>query len=101
LDVTLAAVRDIAIIVLALEFIVIGVVLVLLLWQVRSLAHLLEEELKPMLDSMRKTVGTVKGTTSLVSETIVTPAVKISGFAAGVRRAMEVMLSLKHPDKGE
>ena len=97
----LAIVRDIAIVVLALESIVIGVVLVVLLWQVRSLTKLLQEQLKPMLDSMRETVGTVKGTTALVSETIVTPAVKISGFFAGARRAMEGMLSLKGPDDGK
>jgi hypothetical protein len=95
LDVNLALVRDVAIIVLAVESVVIGIVLVLMLWQVRSLTRLLQDQLKPMLDSMRETVGTVKGTTSLVSETIVTPAVKIGGFFAGARRALQVMLSLK------
>jgi hypothetical protein len=99
--VTLAVVRDIAIVVLALESIVIGVVLVVLLWQVRSLTRLLQDELKPMLDSVRETVGTIKGTTALVSETIVTPAVKIGGFAAGVRRTLEVMLSGKRPHTEE
>ena len=91
----LVVIRDIAIVVLALESIVIGVVLVLMLWQVRSLTKLLQEEIKPVLDSMRETVGTVKGTTALVSETIVTPAVKIGGFFAGARRALQVMLSLQ------
>jgi hypothetical protein len=95
LNVNLALVRDIAIVVLALESIVIGIVLVLMLWQVRSLTRLLQDQLKPMLDSMRETVGTVKGTTSLVSETIVTPAVKIGGFFAGARRALQVMLSFQ------
>jgi len=92
---TLAAVRDIAIIILALESIVIGVVLVLLLWQLRNLTMLLREQLKPMLDSMQETIGTVKGTTSLVSETIVSPAVKISGFATGVREALHVLFKVK------
>ncbi|MGC8787687.1 MAG: hypothetical protein ACP5Q1_09720 [Anaerolineae bacterium] len=98
---TLAVVRDIAIIILALESIIIGIVLTVLLWQVRSLTRLLEQEIKPMLDSMRETIGTVKGTTSLVSETIVSPAVQIGGFAAGVRRALEVLLSLKRSHEGE
>ena len=96
----LALVRDIAIVVLALESIVIGIVLVLMLWQVRSLTRLLQDQLKPMLDAMRETVGTVKGTTSLVSETIVTPAVKIGGFFAGARRALQVMLSFPPPQSG-
>jgi hypothetical protein len=92
---TLTAVRDIAIIVLALESIVIGALLVLVLWQLRSLTLLLQEQLKPMLESLQKTILTVKGTTSLVSETIVTPAVRISGFAAGVQEALQVLLRIK------
>jgi hypothetical protein len=87
----LPAVRDIAIIVVAIESIVIGILLILLLWQLRSLTILLQEQIKPMLDSMQETIGTVKGTTSLVSETIVSPAIKIGGYAAGLRRALQVM----------
>jgi hypothetical protein len=98
---TLVAVRDIAIIVLAVESIIIGVLLILLLWQVRGLTRLLQEQIKPMLDSMQATIGRIKGTTTLVSETIVSPAVKISGFATGVRRALEVMLKIKQPDHDE
>jgi amino acid permease len=97
----LPAVRDLAIIILAIESIVIGVLLILLLWQLRSLTVLLQEQIKPMLDSMQETIGTVKGTTSLVSETIVSPAIKISGFAAGVRRALQVMLRAEPPSTEE
>ena len=96
----IAVVRDVAIIILALESIVIGAVLILLLWQVRNLTLLLQEEIKPILDSVRETVGTVKGTTSLVSDAIVSPAVQISGFAAGALRTLEVLLALKKPPKG-
>ncbi|HNR96293.1 MAG: hypothetical protein BWY10_01586 [Chloroflexi bacterium ADurb.Bin180] len=98
---TLDTVRDLAIVVLALESIVLGVVLTVLLLQIRSLTRLLQEQVKPMLDSLRQTVGTVKGTTSIVSETIVTPAVRIGGFAAGARRTLEVLLSLKKPPQSD
>ena len=98
---TLPAVRDIAIIVLAIESIVIGVLLSLLLWQLRSLTALLQEQIKPMLDSMQETIGTVKGTTALVSETIVSPAIKISGFTSGLRRALQVLLKAKPPHESE
>jgi len=97
----LGTVRDIAIIVLAVESIVIGVVLTLLLWRLRDLTRLLQDEIEPILDSARETLGTVKGTTSLVSETIVSPAIKISGFAAGLRRIAEVMLKGKRQHNGE
>jgi len=93
----LATVRDIAIVVLAVESIVVGILLMLLLWQVRSLTRLLQDEIEPMLDNMQETIGTVKGTTSLVSETIVSPAVRLGGLIAGLRRAVEVMLATERP----
>jgi len=40
-------------------------------------------------------VGTVKGTTNLVSETIVSPAIKVGSLFAGVRRTWEVIWGLK------
>jgi ABC-type nitrate/sulfonate/bicarbonate transport system permease component len=97
----LADVRDIAVIILAIESIVVGVLLILLLWQLRSLTRLLQDEIRPMLDSMQETIGTVKGTTSLVSDTIVSPAVKIGGFVAGLRRALEVMFTIKRQHKSQ
>lgn len=97
----LADARDIAIIILAIESIVVGVLLILLLWELRSLTRLLQEEIKPMLDSMQETIGTVKGTTELVSETIVSPAVRIGGFVAGLRRTLEVLLATKRPHERE
>ncbi len=96
---SLAAMRDLAIVVLALESIVIGVLLILLLWQLRRLTLLLERQIKPMLDSLQQTVGTVRGTTSLVSETIVSPAIKLSGMAAGIRQTVRVLAGLAPNDK--
>jgi hypothetical protein len=97
----IGAVRDVAIIVLALESIIIGVLLALLLWQVRNLAKLLQDEVKPILDDARETTGTVKGTTKLVSETIVTPAVQVSSFVTGVRRALDLILGLSPRSRQE
>ena len=97
----LGIIRDIAIIVLALESIVIGVLLILLLLQMRDLTRLLQDEIEPILDSARQTIGTVKGTTSLVSETIVSPAIKISGFVAGLRRVLQLMVTRKPRQGGQ
>jgi hypothetical protein len=97
----LANVRDVAIVVLAIESIVVGILLMLLLWQVRSLTRLLQEEIEPMLDNMQETIGTVKGTTSLVSETIVTPAVRVGSFVAGLRRALDVMTATERAEDHE
>ena len=87
----LASVRDLAIILLALESLVIGVVLVVLILEVRNLAKLLREEIKPILDSADETARTVRGTTSFVSETFVNPMIRVSGFASGVMQALRIL----------
>ena len=87
----LTSVRDLAIILLALESLVIGVVLVVLILEIRNLAKLLREEIKPILDSADETARTVRGTTSFVSETFVNPMIRVSSFASGVMQALRVL----------
>lgn len=84
-------VRDLAIILLALESLVIGIVLVVLILEIRNLAKLLREEIKPILDSADETVRTVRGTTSFVSETFVNPMIRVSGFASGILEALRIL----------
>jgi len=86
-----AFVRDLAIILLAVESLVIGVVLIILVWEIRSLAKLLREEIKPILDSADETARTVRGTTVFVSDTFVNPMVRASSFAAGVVQALRIL----------
>jgi hypothetical protein len=86
-----AFVRDLAIILLAVESLVIGVVLIILVWEIRSLAKLLREEIKPILDSADETARTVRGTTVFVSDTLVNPMVRASSFAAGVVQALRIL----------
>lgn len=87
----MAFVRDLAIILLAVESLVIGVVLIILVWEIRSLAKLLREEIKPILDSADETARTVRGTTVFVSDTFVNPMVRASSFAAGVVQALRIL----------
>lgn len=86
-----AFIRDIAIILLALETVVIGIFLVILVWEVRSLAKMLNDEIKPILQSADETVRTVRGTTTFVSENFVTPFVRASSFASGVAEALRII----------
>ena len=87
----LASVRDFAIILLALESLVIGVVLVAVSLEIRSLAKLLREEIKPILDSANETARTVRGTTSFVSQTFVNPMIRASSFASGWLQALRML----------
>jgi len=93
----LAGLRDAAIVFLALESIVIGVLLAITILQIRSLVRLLREEIKPLLDSANDTMSTVKGTTHLVSDTIVNPLVKVSSYATGTSQAIKSLVIIgKH-----
>ena len=84
----LANARDVAIILLAVESFVIGVLLIILLLQVRSLVRLLQEEIKPVIASVQDTVGTVRGTTNIVSEYVVAPVARLASILAGVRQGV-------------
>lgn len=87
----LAGIRDVAIVLLALESLVIGVLLALTLIQIRKLVRLLREEIAPMLDAASQTLDTVNGTASFVSQNVVTPLIKVSSYSAG---AVQTLRSL-------
>jgi hypothetical protein len=90
-----AFVRDLAIILLAIESLVVGVMLIVLVLEIRSLAKLLREEIKPILDSADETARTVRGTTTFVSETFVTPMVRASSFVSGIAQALRILTRRK------
>jgi hypothetical protein len=78
-----AVVRDIFIIVLALVTIIIGLFLVILIFQLQSLIALLRDEIKPILNSTNQTVSTVRGTTTFVSDALVKPVIETASLTAG------------------
>ena len=86
-----ATIRDIAIIIIALETIVIGALLGILIWQVWRLVKLLQTEIKPIIQNTQETVNTVKGTATFMSDNVVNPVVKTSSRIVGARRTMQVL----------
>jgi len=91
----MADVRDIAIIVLAIESIVVGVILVLLVIQINSLIRLLKEEIKPLLDSANETASTLRGTTTFISEKVINPVVSLTSFLSGAEQAAKTLVGFK------
>jgi hypothetical protein len=87
----LAAARDVAIILLAVLSLVIGALLVVLLLQLQSLIKLLREEIRPILASAQDTMGTVRGTTTVVSEYVVSPVARVASYVEGIRHTWEVL----------
>jgi hypothetical protein len=86
-----AVLRDIFIIVLALVTIIIGSFLAILIFQIQSLIVLLRNEIKPILESTNETVNTVRGTTTFVSDNVVTPMITAVSFYSAVRETIRTL----------
>lgn len=84
-------IRDIFIIVVALESLVIGVALIVLITQLASLINLLQNEVKPILNATNETMNTLRGTVEFLGENAVEPVIKLNGYMAGLSRMLELM----------
>jgi hypothetical protein len=91
--------RDIFLILLALEFMVVGVALTVLVVQLARLMLLVEMEIRPMLENANETLDALRGTTLFLSETLVEPAVKLQSTLAGIQRVLEVLGIFRKPFK--
>jgi uncharacterized membrane protein len=83
-------IRDIFIIFMALESLLLGLALVVLIIQLARLINLLQNEIKPILDSTNQTVSTLRGTTAFLSDNLVEPIMKMNEYFAGLQQALRV-----------
>lgn len=90
-EVTVARIRDIFIIFMALESILVGLALVILIIQIARLTNLLENEVKPILQSTNETVSTLRGTTKFISDNLVEPVIKFNETMAIFKRATDLI----------
>jgi len=95
-----AVLRDIFIIALALVTIVIGLFLVILIFQLQSLIALLRDEIKPILESANQTASTVRGTTTFVSDSVVKPMIGVASVATGVAHAFRLLSVARGSGRG-
>ena len=84
-------IRDVFIIIMALESLLIGAALIILIVQFASLINLLQNEIRPILDSTNETVNHLRGTAEFLGESVVEPVVKLSGYLAGMQRMLELL----------
>ncbi len=87
-----AVLRDILIIVLTFEVLVIGCLLAVLVYQIYILSYFFYTEIGPVLAATQDTVGTVKGTATFVSGQVVNPAIRASATVTRWRRTVQVLL---------
>ncbi len=88
-----ATVRDIAIILVAVEILIMNGLLVVLVWQVWRLIKMIRVEIKPVIKDSQETVGTVKGSADFVSTSIIRPLIASSSRLAGWRRSVKAIQS--------
>ncbi len=86
-----ARIRDIMIILLAVEGLFIGVALIALVVQLGVLVYVLYEELSPILRDLQETAHTVKGTTEFLSDQLARPVIRAKGYVAMLRTVRELM----------
>lgn len=84
-------IRDIFIIIVSLETLVIGVALVVLLIQLASLINLLQNEVRPIIRATNETINTLRGTAEFLGESVVEPVIKLNGYLASLQRVLELM----------
>lgn len=88
---TTARIRDIFIIFMALESLLIGLSLVVLVVQVARLINLLQNEIRPILENTQEAVNTLRGTTAFLSDNLVEPVIKLNGYLAGLSRLLKII----------
>lgn len=83
-------IRDIFIIFMALESFVIGLTLIILIVQIATLINLIQNEIRPILDSTNETVNTLRGTAAFLSDNLAEPVIKINSYLAGLKRIGDI-----------
>jgi ABC-type spermidine/putrescine transport system permease subunit II len=90
-------IRDIFIIFMAVESLIIGLALIILIIQLARLTALLQNEIRPILESTNRTVSTLRGTTTFLSDNITQPVVKMSSSLAALKRLLD-LVRIRRPE---
>ena len=88
---TTEVIRDIFIVFMALQSLLLGLVLVILIIQLARLINLLQNEIKPILESTNETVSTLRGTTNFLSDHLAGPVIKLNEYLAGMQQLFKLL----------
>jgi hypothetical protein len=94
---TTGRIRDVFIILMALESLVIGAALVILIVQLATLINLLQNEVKPIIQSTNETVNTLRGTVTFLSDNLSEPVIKLNAYLAGLKSFLDLMRPGRKP----
>jgi hypothetical protein len=86
---TTGRVRDLFIIFMALESLVLGATMIILIVQLATLINLLQNEIKPIIQSTNETVNTLRGTVTFLSDNLSEPVIRLNTYMAGFKQFMD------------
>lgn len=90
-SITVARIRDVFIIIMAIESLFVGLVLTILMVQLARLINLLQNEVQPILDSTNETISNLRGTTEFLSSNVAEPIIKLNEYLAGFQKMTEIL----------
>jgi hypothetical protein len=83
-----AQIRDIFIILMSIMSLMIGLALIVLMVQLARLTNLLQNELRPIIDSMNETISHLRGTSVFLGENLAEPVIKVNEYFAGLSQLL-------------
>jgi spore maturation protein SpmA len=93
--------RDLFIVILALQSILIAIALVILITQISTLINILSSEVKPIIEEAQETVSTARDTTEFISRNVATPVIRMTSTAVGVGVFMRELLAIRRNLSGK
>ncbi|MFC1936617.1 hypothetical protein ACFLYP_03005 [Chloroflexota bacterium] len=83
--------RDIMVVLMSLEMLLIFTAAGLLILQVTRLINLTQNEIKPLLEAANETIYTLRGTATFISDSFVEPVIKFNSYVAAIRRMIDLL----------
>lgn len=97
----IAVIRDLFIILLVLEGILIGIALIVMILQLAALLNVLQNEIKPIIESSQQAVDTVRGTANFVSKHVTRPVIRAKSFVTGSGVFVREIFGIRRAVRGQ
>ena len=83
-------IRDTLIIFMAFELLLIGLTIILLILQSARLINLFQNEIKPLLNTINETMGTLRGTAEFLGDSLAKPVIKFNSYISAFRNILNI-----------
>lgn len=90
-----ANLRDVFIIVLAIEALLIGLAMFVLVLQTGMMINILQNQVRPILEDTQATMLKVKSTTAFLAKYAVQPIISVNSYSAGFKKLFSLIGSKK------